>query len=235
MWPCSRKLKDGDIVNVDITVYLDGFHGDTSRTFLVGNVVGSCEFNEYCSALFTVLTGSVGSRSCSRRNWGTVNRNPRMQTIRPFQGRRKCNSCICQVPQPFSLRTVYWSWDRQGLSPTTLDFTSSWVRLCCMSEYESIDECSTSYHHYAMSDIAHFIAYTYSTKFPLEFPLLGVLDNHAQMPINFFHRLPWRIFSLFNTTLYSALNRKWRARANASWTLLYYWGEIFLFSTCLSC
>ena len=35
----SRPLKDGDIVNIDVTVYLDGFHGDTSRTFLVGNVV----------------------------------------------------------------------------------------------------------------------------------------------------------------------------------------------------
>jgi methionyl aminopeptidase len=29
---------DGDIINVDITVFLDGFHGDCSRTFLVGNV-----------------------------------------------------------------------------------------------------------------------------------------------------------------------------------------------------
>ncbi len=31
-------LKDGDIVNIDVTVILDGFHGDTSRTFLIGNV-----------------------------------------------------------------------------------------------------------------------------------------------------------------------------------------------------
>ncbi|KIJ57225.1 hypothetical protein M422DRAFT_40725 [Sphaerobolus stellatus SS14] len=36
--PDDRPLQDGDIVNVDITVYLDGFHGDTSQTFLVGNV-----------------------------------------------------------------------------------------------------------------------------------------------------------------------------------------------------
>ncbi|KAG8741342.1 hypothetical protein FRC10_002959 [Ceratobasidium sp. 414] len=36
--PDSRELEDGDILNIDITVYLDGFHGDTSRTFLVGNV-----------------------------------------------------------------------------------------------------------------------------------------------------------------------------------------------------
>ncbi|KAI0658629.1 peptidase M24, structural domain-containing protein [Cubamyces menziesii] len=36
--PDDRPLQDGDIVNVDITVHLDGFHGDTSRTFLVGDV-----------------------------------------------------------------------------------------------------------------------------------------------------------------------------------------------------
>ncbi|QRV72806.1 Metallopeptidase family M24 [Ceratobasidium sp. AG-Ba] len=36
--PDSRELEDGDILNIDITVYLDGFHGDTSRTFLVGSV-----------------------------------------------------------------------------------------------------------------------------------------------------------------------------------------------------
>lgn len=29
---------DGDIINIDITVFFNGFHGDTSRTFLVGNV-----------------------------------------------------------------------------------------------------------------------------------------------------------------------------------------------------
>lgn len=29
---------DGDIINIDITVFLDGFHGDCSRTFLVGDV-----------------------------------------------------------------------------------------------------------------------------------------------------------------------------------------------------
>ncbi|MDD9911867.1 MAG: type I methionyl aminopeptidase [Alphaproteobacteria bacterium] len=31
-------LKDGDIVNIDVTVILDGYHGDTSRMYLVGNV-----------------------------------------------------------------------------------------------------------------------------------------------------------------------------------------------------
>jgi methionyl aminopeptidase len=36
--PDSRPLADGDIVNLDITVYLDGMHGDCSATFLVGEV-----------------------------------------------------------------------------------------------------------------------------------------------------------------------------------------------------
>jgi len=34
--PGERVLKDGDIVNIDITVIKDGFHGDSSRTFFVG-------------------------------------------------------------------------------------------------------------------------------------------------------------------------------------------------------
>lgn len=32
----QETLKNGDIINLDVTVILDGFHGDTSRTFLVG-------------------------------------------------------------------------------------------------------------------------------------------------------------------------------------------------------
>jgi methionyl aminopeptidase len=36
--PADRSLKDGDIVNIDVTPILDGWHGDTSRMFLVGDV-----------------------------------------------------------------------------------------------------------------------------------------------------------------------------------------------------
>lgn len=36
--PDDRPLVDGDIVNIDVTVYLNGYHGDTSQTFLVGEV-----------------------------------------------------------------------------------------------------------------------------------------------------------------------------------------------------
>ncbi|MHB1947609.1 MAG: type I methionyl aminopeptidase [Gammaproteobacteria bacterium] len=34
--PSQKKLKDGDIVNIDITVIKDGYHGDTSKMFVVG-------------------------------------------------------------------------------------------------------------------------------------------------------------------------------------------------------
>jgi methionyl aminopeptidase len=36
--PDSRALADGDIVNIDVTIFLDGVHGDTSVTFPVGEV-----------------------------------------------------------------------------------------------------------------------------------------------------------------------------------------------------
>jgi methionyl aminopeptidase len=34
----TQRLKQGDIINIDITVIKDGFHGDTSKMFLVGEV-----------------------------------------------------------------------------------------------------------------------------------------------------------------------------------------------------
>lgn len=36
--PDSTVIADGDIVNIDITAYLDGVHGDTNATFLAGDV-----------------------------------------------------------------------------------------------------------------------------------------------------------------------------------------------------
>jgi methionyl aminopeptidase len=36
--PGEKALKDGDIVNIDVTPLLDGWHGDTSRMYLVGDV-----------------------------------------------------------------------------------------------------------------------------------------------------------------------------------------------------
>lgn len=38
--PNERKMKNGDILNIDVTVILDGWYGDTSRMFFVGDNIG---------------------------------------------------------------------------------------------------------------------------------------------------------------------------------------------------
>lgn len=34
--PSNKRLKNGDVINIDVTVIKDGFHGDTSKMFFVG-------------------------------------------------------------------------------------------------------------------------------------------------------------------------------------------------------
>jgi methionyl aminopeptidase len=41
--PNSKPLRDGDIVNIDVTLIVDGWHGDTSRMFTVGAVPRKAE------------------------------------------------------------------------------------------------------------------------------------------------------------------------------------------------
>ena len=36
--PGPKRLQDGDVLNIDVTVILDGWHGDTSRMFYIGKV-----------------------------------------------------------------------------------------------------------------------------------------------------------------------------------------------------
>ncbi|TVQ80738.1 MAG: type I methionyl aminopeptidase [Bradymonadales bacterium] len=44
--PDDTALKDGDLINVDVTCIVNGFHGDHSRSFLIGNV--SPEVKKIC-------------------------------------------------------------------------------------------------------------------------------------------------------------------------------------------
>lgn len=41
--PDSRPLADGDIVNIDVTAFVDGHHGDTSATFAVGTITPAAD------------------------------------------------------------------------------------------------------------------------------------------------------------------------------------------------
>ena len=53
--PGDKKLKNGDIVNIDITVIKDGYHGDTSKMFFVGKPsVGAeriCRISHECMCI----------------------------------------------------------------------------------------------------------------------------------------------------------------------------------------
>ena len=51
--PGERTLKPGDIVNIDITVIKDGFHGDTSRMFFAGEP--SIQARRLCDVTFECM------------------------------------------------------------------------------------------------------------------------------------------------------------------------------------
>ncbi len=58
----AKLLKDGDIVNIDVTVIKDGFHGDTSKMFIVGKPtimanVCAASRKKACTALRMVKPG----------------------------------------------------------------------------------------------------------------------------------------------------------------------------------
>jgi len=51
--PGDKKLRAGDIVNIDITVIKDGYHGDTSRMFYIGNP--SIQARRLCEVTYECL------------------------------------------------------------------------------------------------------------------------------------------------------------------------------------
>jgi len=63
--PDSRPLEEGDILNIDVTVFLDGYHGDCSDTFKVGKV------DEYADTLINVTRECLeeGIKACGPDKW----------------------------------------------------------------------------------------------------------------------------------------------------------------------
>lgn len=57
--PGPRVLKKGDIVNIDITVIKDGFHGDTSRMFMAGEP--SRVARRVCDVAYQALVRGIGA------------------------------------------------------------------------------------------------------------------------------------------------------------------------------
>lgn len=81
----KRLLKDGDIINIDVTVILDGYHGDTSRMYWVGDVSDEAKkltdvtFDCMWAGINTVTSGSklsaIGGaiqKEADKHNYGVV-------------------------------------------------------------------------------------------------------------------------------------------------------------------
>lgn len=85
-------LKDGDIINLDITVIKDGYHGDTSRMFEVGEV--SMEDKRLCrvaqESLYTAMRkvkpgATVGDLGCAIQKF-VKNGNSRFSIVKDYCG-----------------------------------------------------------------------------------------------------------------------------------------------------
>ena len=55
--PTNKYLKEGDIINVDVTAIVNGWHGDTSRMFYVGDVSVKCK--NLVSATYTSMMKAI--------------------------------------------------------------------------------------------------------------------------------------------------------------------------------
>ena len=61
--PTNKFLEDGDIINIDVTAVVNGWHGDTSRMYLVGDVSIKCKnlisttYNSMMKAISIVKSG----------------------------------------------------------------------------------------------------------------------------------------------------------------------------------
>lgn len=63
--PGNEALKDGDIVNIDITCILNGYHGDTSSMFFVGEV--SEKAKDLCEVAFEAMHKGIEQVSPGNR------------------------------------------------------------------------------------------------------------------------------------------------------------------------
>ena len=63
----TKKLKNGDIINIDVTVIKDGYHGDTSRMFTVGKA--SIQSKRLCEITRQSMIEGIKSYQTWCYNW----------------------------------------------------------------------------------------------------------------------------------------------------------------------
>lgn len=57
--PSDKKLEDGDIVNIDVTVILDGYHGDSSRMYYAG--AAGIKVRKLCDTTYQAMMAGIAA------------------------------------------------------------------------------------------------------------------------------------------------------------------------------
>jgi hypothetical protein len=106
--PDNRQLQEGDIINVDVTVFKDGYHGDTNATFFVGEWVWVCglrggvylkgrrELHRRCTAGLSPRSRRSCSWDCKQasRHALTGSRCPALKSTCMAQGASEVHVCM---------------------------------------------------------------------------------------------------------------------------------------------
>ncbi len=122
--PDATVLRAGDIVNLDVTVFREGFHGDTSATFIVG---GSCVFPTWSASIYSYFFIYVLFIEQTRRR-GTLSKRRVRRSRRVYKRARQASSsrrlaASSSAPRPpmRSISDIYYFLirevaDKSGLS-----------------------------------------------------------------------------------------------------------------------
>lgn len=109
--PNEKPLKEGDILNVDITVIKDGYHGDTSKMFLVGKTPEwadrLCQITQECmykgiSVVRQARTWAISAKSSRSTRKRTASRwsanTAAMASARCSTRSRRSSTTVVRVP-----------------------------------------------------------------------------------------------------------------------------------------
>jgi methionyl aminopeptidase len=106
--PGDKRLEDGDIINIDVTTIVDGWHGDTSRMFTVGERTPvkarkliDVTYEAMMRGIEVVKPGATASRWCATSaamGWGESSTTRRRSCISAGRAKARCCAKACSSP-----------------------------------------------------------------------------------------------------------------------------------------
>lgn len=113
-----RPLRDGDIVNIDVTAYLDGYHGDTNATFYVVSLSQQIERSAACRE--DLLGSHPASAAPTAHDRCVVGSCQRERLSSPSQRATSHTNCTQGEPRP----------NTQHLVETTCEALAAAIGIC---------------------------------------------------------------------------------------------------------